>query len=95
MALDRIQRVVLSDRDITPGSYSFYASAVESLFQPRSAVALEEYGIPLQVSLQLEDQLDLARPLDEVLAAVRELDVGLLPLTEFEKELVTDAMTDL
>ncbi len=95
MALDRIQRVVLNDRGLPPGAYGFYASSVEALFQPRSAVALEEYGIPLQVALQLEGHLDLSNPLDDVLAEVRVLDVGVLPLTDFEKLLVADAMTDL
>lgn len=95
MALDRIQRVVLSDRGLTPGRYAFYASEVEALFQPRSAIALEEYGIPLQVSLSLNDLIDLSAPLDDVLQALRSLPVEALPLSDFERGLVSDAVRAL
>lgn len=92
MALGRIQRRVLGDRGMEPGNYAVYASMVETLFLPRTAVALEEYGVPIQVAVKLDPPVSLDGSLDSVLSALRELDLDALELTSFERGLVEDAI---
>ena len=95
MALERIQRRVMSDKGLRLGSYSFYAASVESLFLPSSVAALEEYGIPLQIALKLGEVLDLNLPLDDVLAALQSVDLTRVPLDEFELELIAQTLATL
>jgi hypothetical protein len=95
MALDRIGGAVFPRFDRRPGNYRFYASRVEHLFLPQFAAALEEYGIPVQVSLELPGLLDHASGLDEVLARLRVIDVGRSELSRFERSLVADTQTSI
>jgi hypothetical protein len=94
-ALDRIQRVVLTDRGLTAGRFAYYGQAVESLFMPSAVSALEEYGIPFQVALQLGEAIDLNGTLDDVLAAIKSVDLETLELTSFEQDLVQDTIESL
>lgn len=93
MVVDRIQRVVLTRRNITPGNYAFYASLVENLFLPRNTSALEEYGIPVQVSERLAQFVNLDDTLDNVLIALKGLDLLGLSLQPFERAVTSDAIS--
>jgi hypothetical protein len=95
MAIDRIQREVLERQSRQPGNYSLYAARVESLFAPAPLIALEEYGIPLQVSRRLESVLQPKGDLDAVLERLSGLDLGELQLSAFERELIADAIEHL
>lgn len=94
-ALDLIQREVMPTIGVTPGSYGHFAACVESLFHEPAIVALEEYGLPLEVARKLEGILLPADGLDAVLARLAKLNVESLPLSEFEKELVRDVVAGL
>ena len=94
-ALDRIQRRVLVDLNMNPGNYGFYLSRVESLFLPTTVLPLEEYGIPLQISLKFRDVIDLDQPLDNVLAALKNTDLNLVALDEFERAIVGQTLESL
>jgi hypothetical protein len=72
------------------GDYSFFAAKLENLFRPPFQVALEEFGVPLQVSDKLSRTLHGLESIDEALAAVKALRVDLLGLDQFEQELVKD-----
>jgi hypothetical protein len=91
MALDRIQKHVLGIRKIPFGDYRFYASSVECLFRSPVIAALEEYGIPIQVTERLIGSLGSSKDLDMALARLRQLDIRKFMLTEFETNVVEDA----
>jgi hypothetical protein len=94
-AIDRIQREVLTRFHLRPGSYEFFASSVESLFLPPALLALDEYGLPLEIARKLEKRLNATDGLDAALQALHNLRVEDVRLTDFEKELVHDAQAGL
>jgi hypothetical protein len=58
---------------------------------PSGIAALDEYGIPLQTGIRISRALRDATDLDTAIAALRDLDVESLPISEFERDLVADA----
>lgn len=95
MAVDRIQRAVFRPRNLEPGDFSFFASRVENWFLDPATMALDEYGIPIQLAARLEGSLEPDGDLDAVLERLRNLDIDKLRLESFEKSLVVDAQTHL
>jgi len=77
------------------GDYSFFAGKLENLFRPPFQVALEEFGVPLQVSDKLTRTLSGLETIDMALAAVKALRVDSLDLDQFEQELVKDCQIAL
>jgi hypothetical protein len=54
--------------------YTAYASAVENLFYDPSIIALEEYGLPIEVAKLYEIKLSTDGDLDLALSTLRRLD---------------------
>jgi hypothetical protein len=71
MAIDRIQREVFEELGLPLGNYAFYANEVENLFIAPFVVTLEEYGLPVPVSLKLERLGLRGDSLDEMLSRLR------------------------
>jgi hypothetical protein len=94
-ALDRIQRDVFRRVHREPGDYSVYASKVENLFTDPALIALDEYGIPLEVARKLAAYLRPFDNLDEALAKLERLDLGRTTLSKFERIVVKDAQDSL
>jgi len=94
-ALDRIQKDVFRRVRQRSGDYGFYAAMIENRFLPASLVALEEYGIPLEIARKLQTRLSADDGLDVVLERLRSLKVDQLPLSPFERRLVRDAQASL
>ena len=94
-ALDRIQKDVFRRVRQRGGDYGFYAAMIENRFLPASLVALEEYGIPLEIARKLQVRLSADDALDVVLERLRSLKVDQLPLSPFERRLVRDAQASL
>lgn len=91
MALNRIQKELYEEIDFQTGDYSYFSSQIECLFTDPLFVALDEYGIPIQTSNKIKDKLDTNGNLDDLLEQIRELPIESLEVTQFEKELLTDA----
>jgi len=91
----RIQKDVFSRRDLPFGDYEVFAGQVENLFLDPTLIALDEYGIPIQVSLKLGRHLRPSGNLDEVLRNLKALDPEGTRLTQFEKSLVREAQAFL
>ena len=91
-ALDAIQKHVLSERDLPTGNYKFYVNRVENLFRKPFHVALEEYGLPLQ----LTDRLWLKNPqsIDDALEQITDYPIERLT-HPFEREMVQDCVAHL
>ncbi|MBF0555732.1 MAG: DEAD/DEAH box helicase [Nitrospirae bacterium] len=88
-ALNLIQEAVFKKLNMKPGNYTYFANTVENLFMPSSVMALEEYGLPYQISMKIADKLMLDNGLDESLIAIKNLSLDDLQLSSFEKNLVS------
>lgn len=96
-AIDRIQRDVFARRNppLIGGNYEFYAAQVEHFFFDPALVALDEYGIPLEVARKFTNRLQPNGSVDEVLDTIRGLNVSTLRLSQFERRLVQTAKDGL
>lgn len=96
-AIDLIQRDVFSrqSRPLATGNYEYFAAQVENFFFDPALVALDEYGIPLEVARQIEFHLQPSGNVDDILQRLRALDVSTLRLTAFEKSLIRHAQQGL
>lgn len=88
--VDSIQKTIFERRTLAAGDYSFFKSEIENLFLDSTLQALEEYGLPIQVSQKIEYWLRPDGNLDEVLERIKNLDVSRLDLGEFETSLLED-----
>jgi hypothetical protein len=95
LAIDQIQKYVLRRAGVRPGHFEPFASRVEHLFMDPALVALDEYGIPLEVARKLENELLSNGDLDLVLDRLKSLNVDRTNLSNFEKLLVSDAQSSL
>lgn len=96
MALDRIQRAVYMDWMGSAGDYSAYAASVENMFTTSGLVALDEYGVPLQIAEKMRPHFGIHETVDQALQQLRQIDVRRVhKLTDFERELVRDAQAGL
>jgi hypothetical protein len=96
MALHRIQRTVYMNWIGTAGDYSLYAAKVENMFSTSGLVALDEYGIPLQIAEKLRPHFGEHDTVDQAIGQLRRLDVASVALlSDFERELVKDAQAGL
>ncbi|MFA5422276.1 MAG: DEAD/DEAH box helicase [Phycisphaerae bacterium] len=91
MALSRIQRHVLGTLGLKTGDYAFFSSQVECLFRNPVVAALDEYGIPMQVAERIQPILGTTSDLDVAVQNLRRVDLNLLSLDVFERELLEDA----
>lgn len=94
-AVNRIQREVLARHSKRPGEYSFFCGQMESLFMSPVVVALEEYGVPLQLAEKIVPALNNPKTLDEALCKLAErhtAEIGVL--SAFERTLVKPLCRD-
>ena len=94
-AMDAIQRHLYDRVGRRPGNYSAYAAQVETLFLPPHVVALEEYGVPIEIGRRLASALRPEMTLDEALAAVRQIRADRVTADPFERELLRDAQRSM
>lgn len=94
-AVNRIQSEVLARHSKRPGDYAFFNGQMESLFMSPVIIALEEYGVPLQLGEQIVPLLGNPQTLDEALAALVKRRAADIPgLTGFERSLVRPLCRD-
>jgi hypothetical protein len=80
---------------LVAGDYTFYASKIENFFLDPAIVALDEYGIPIQLGRKLESYLSPDGNLDLALQNLATLDASSLDLSSFEHELLINAQNSL
>ncbi len=93
MALDRIQKDVLGRHGEAPGDYEAFATRVNNLFLPPEIVALDEYGIDLELARQIVSLLASDGDMDQTLDKLRNLDVADFNLHPFEVAMLEDAQS--
>jgi len=95
MALSQIQEYVLTKNYGIAGDYSFFASKVETLNRSAVSLALEEYGLPLQITDKISPIANLTDDLDESLSLVKQIPITKLNLSTFEEALFRDVQVHL
>ena len=96
MALHRVQQAVYMEWIGAAGDYSAYAASVENMFSTSGLVALDEYGVPLQIAEKMRPHFGEYETVDQALQQLRRIDVRRVSsLTDFERELVRDAQAGL
>jgi superfamily II DNA/RNA helicase len=95
MVLSRIQNDVLVKIGRPAGDFSFFANQLESAFFDPLLYALDEYGIPTQISSKLASWILPSEDLNELLAKLRRIDIMSSQLSPFEMKLATEAIGDL
>lgn len=97
MAINKIQTDVLTKRGTEPGDFSFFAEQLENMFLDPLLTALDEYGIPTQISTQIKNLILPSEHLNDLLAKLRTLAprVERLQLTHFEKSLMSWAVAEM
>lgn len=97
MAISKIQADVFTQKGIEPGDFSFFAEQLENLFLDPLLTALDEYGIPTQVSTQIKGLILPSEHLNDLLRKLRALapQVERMQLSNFEKSLVSWAIAEM
>lgn len=97
MAVNKIQADVLAKRGIESGDFSFFAEQLENMFLNPLLTALDEYGIPTQISSRIKKLILPSEHLNDLLAKLRALAprVEYLQLTGFEKSLLRWALAEM
>jgi hypothetical protein len=95
MAISTIQAEVLGRMGRPVGDFSFFAARAENLFLPPALMALDEYGLPLQIAQKLGLGQGHDDEIDDVVPQFRSLDVTRFALSIFERYLVNEVRQDL
>lgn len=95
MAMSFIQEYIFSNKFGIKGDYSFFALRLESLFRNPVSIALEEYGLPIQVMDKIESTIKLSDEIDYTIEMIKMLPADKLGLSDFEKELFIDTQSHL
>lgn len=93
--IGNIQRDVLTREGLPAGSYDYFAGQVEGLFLDPGLVAVEEFGVPLDIARKIAAELRSDDGIDGILRRLRSLDVAAQSLTDFEKGLLREAISSL
>ena len=94
-AVNDIQKYVLERAGFPAGDYNTFSQEVKQWFLPPSATLLEEYGIPFQIALKIEEQFPLGDNIDDIVANLKNVDLTKVSLSRIEKSIVQDALADL
>lgn len=94
-AVNRIQAEVLRRHSYKPGDYAFFCGQLESMFISPVIVALEEYGVPIQLGERLVPILANPETLDDALAALAKRRAkDIVGISLFEQALVRPLCRD-
>ncbi|MCY1720435.1 helicase-related protein [Prolixibacteraceae bacterium Z1-6] len=88
MALNNIVNAVYEVKRFELPDYSHYASMVECYFTEPYVVPLDEYGLPMTVSLKVGRAINLEKNIDASLAALKTFNPESVVLKEIEKEFI-------
>jgi hypothetical protein len=94
-AMDAIQRHLCERAGRPAGNYTVFAAQVEALFLPPYVMALEEYGVPIEIGRRLTRFLRPQMSLDEALGIVRRIPADQVSADPFEQELLQDSQKSM
>ena len=88
MAIDRIQKHVLTKYGLHFGDYTEYAEAVKHWFRPPAETILEEYGVPMPMTAKIGNVVRLPETVDEVLAVMSKLNIDQFQWSNIERQIL-------
>jgi hypothetical protein len=89
--LQRIANDVFARRNIPPVDFTVHAALVQRLFRDVAVTALEEYGLPMQVTIKILAGIRSSDDLDGALAKLKRLNIDSYSLTPTERRFVSRA----
>lgn len=97
MAISKIQKDIFTKYNMEPGDFSFFAEQLENLFHDPLLTALDEYGIPTQISTKIKGAILPSENLNDMLEKLRALAprVGTMHLSDFEKSIMSWAIAEM
>lgn len=90
MALSRIQNYILERRLKASGDYSLFSAMLETLFRDSICIALEEFGIPIQITEKVKKQIHLGDDIDQAITKIKQVNILRLDLSSFEQDLLNE-----
>jgi hypothetical protein len=97
MAISRIQEDIFGMAGLDHGDFALFAEQLENLFHEPLLTALDEYGIPIQISSKLKWAILPSESLNEMLGKVRMLAprIASFGLEQFEQDITRWAIEDM
>lgn len=93
--LCRIQKDLFARARMPYGDYTYFCDSVENFFLDAGVVALDEYGVPLEIGRKLMSILAADSDLDRTLERFSRLNVDDLTVSPFEKSILKNAQAAL
>ena len=90
--VSNIQSFVLTKHKLNPGNYFTFADQIESDFLPKNLAILLEYGIPTSAIRKLEKYIDKNLSEEEIIKAVKGLDLGKIDFIKYEINKINNAL---
>lgn len=88
MSLNSIANHILAKKGLPTGDFSYYASLVECYFTAPYVISLDEYGLPMQISLKVGKLINFEGSIDDSLLKLRTFNPENNKLSEIEKEFI-------
>jgi hypothetical protein len=95
MAVSRIQEYVLKQFKQRTGDYSYYAKQSECAFRNRVISAMEEYGVPAELSSKIMDVYDEQEDIDVAIKNFKDNMILSDDYSEFEYDILRDTQMSL
>lgn len=90
MVIDSIQGYILKSKFGECGDYSFFAASIETLFRKSSLVALEEFGLPIQIGEKIDGQINISEEIDVAISQLRGYEYSESQYSHFESLIIQD-----
>lgn len=90
MALNSISNHILTKKGLPTGDFSYYASLVECYFTAPYVLSLDEYGLPMQISLKVGRLINFEGSIDDSLLKLRTFNPERKELSEIEREFINE-----
>jgi hypothetical protein len=94
-ALDLIQTHSFGVGFLPVGSYTFFSGLIENFFQDPIYSILDEYGLPMEIGLKLQDVIIPYESVDQVIQKLSTYDASSSPLSDFEKSWFVEIQKEL
>jgi hypothetical protein len=85
IAINNIQEEVYARRGIPCGSYIFYAKEIENYCLSANMIAVEEYGLPVEISMTLRNLVNFDGTFEKLINDMKILDADGLKNDRIEK----------
>jgi len=83
--INSIQKEVYLHYKLKTSDFIFYSNQVENYFTNSSIIALEEYGLPIEISLEIKNIIDFNNKFEDIILDFKKLDLEQTNFSYIEK----------